>query len=170
MSVTRHSLLGATCLDALLSSSLLLADPGNAKNNQNNGQNGKANNSQSGQSGQSGNSKAQNNSKAANASHGNYDDDEYFQRRYDDDLDRILRIFTDHSGQYGQVDALPPGIRKNLARGKPLPPGIAKKLDPDFARQLPYYQGYEWRQVGTDAALINITTGIVREIMRDVLR
>ncbi|MDO9320044.1 MAG: anti-virulence regulator CigR family protein [Pseudomonas sp.] len=166
MFITRPSLLGATCLAALLSSSLLLADPGNAKNNPGNGQNGKANNSQNGQS----NSKAPNNSKAANVSHGNYDDDEYFQRRYDDDLDRILRIFTDHSGQYGQVDPLPPGIRKNLARGKPLPPGIAKKLDPDFARQLPYYQGYEWRQVGSDAALINITTGIVREIMRDVLR
>lgn len=164
MSVSRPLLLGATCLAALLSSSLLLADPGNGKNNQGNSQNDKSGNSQSN------NSKAQNNSKAANASHGNYDDDEHFQQRYDDDLDRILRIFTDHSGQYGQVDALPPGIRKNLARGKPLPPGIAKKLDPDFARQLPYYQGYEWRQVGTDAALINITTGIVREIMRDVLR
>ena len=167
MSRTRPLLLGATCLAALLSSSLLLADPGNGKNTQGNGQNGKANNSQSSQSS---NSKAQNNSKAANASHGNYDDDEHFQQRYDADLDRILRIFTDHHGQYGQVDALPPGIRKNLARGKPLPPGIAKKLDPDFARQLPYYQGYEWRQVGTDAALINITTGIVREIMWDVLR
>jgi len=158
MPLTRPLLLGATCLAALLSSSLLLADPGNGKNKQGNG------------NADSSHAKAQNNSKASNASHGNYDDDEYFQQRYDDDLDRILRIFTEHSGQYGQVDALPPGIRKNLARGKPLPPGIAKKLDPDFARQLPYYQGYEWRQVGTDAALINITTGIVREIMRDVLR
>lgn len=163
MSITRMSLVGSTCLVALLSSSLLLADPGNGKNNQGNGQNGKANNSQDSHA------KGKNNSGSENVSHSNYEHD-FSQQRYNDDLDRILRIFTDHQGQYGQVDALPPGIRKNLARGKPLPPGIAKKLNPDFARQLPYYQGYEWRQVGTDAALINITTGIVREIMRDVLR
>lgn len=160
MAVIRPIQLGATCLAALLSSSLLLADPGNSKNNQGNGQNGKGGNSQSS------NAKEHNDK----ASHGNYDDDAQFQQRYDHDLDRILRVFSENSGHYGQVDALPPGIRKNLARGKPLPPGIAKKLNPDFTRQLPYYQGYEWRQVGTDAALINITTGIVREIMRDVLR
>ena len=34
-------------------------------------------------------------------------------------------------------DALPPGIAKNVARGKPLPPGIAKKaLPPDLVRTL----------------------------------
>jgi hypothetical protein len=160
MSATRPSLLGA-CLAALLSSSVLLADPGNGKNKQGNG---------NADSSQSSNSTAQKNLKTGNSGYSNDQDDEYFQRRYDDDLDRILRIFSEHRGQYGQIDALPPGIRKNLARGKPLPPGIAKKLNPDFARQLPNYQGYEWRQVGTDAALIDISTGVIREIMRDVLR
>ena len=156
--------LSATGLALLLSSSLLLADPGNGKGNQNNGHSGKNNSSQNS------NAKAQKNSPSGNSSD-NYDnDDEYFQRHYDNDVERILRIFTDNQGQYGQIDSLPPGIRKNLARGKPLPPGIAKKMNPDFARQLPNYPGYEWRQVGSDAALINITTGIVREIMRDVLR
>jgi Ni/Co efflux regulator RcnB len=156
--------LSATGLALLLSSSLLLADPGNGKGNQNNGHSGKNNSSQNS------NAKAQKNSHSGNSSD-NYDnDDEYFQRHYDNDVERILRIFTDNQGQYGQIDSLPPGIRKNLARGKPLPPGIAKKMHPDFARQLPNYPGYEWRQVGSDAALINITTGIVREIMRDVLR
>jgi hypothetical protein len=156
--------LSATGLALILSSSLLLADPGNGKGNQNNGHSGKNNSSQNS------NAKAQKNSHSGNSSD-NYDnDDEYFQRHYDNDVERILRIFTDNQGQYGQIDSLPPGIRKNLARGKPLPPGIAKKMHPDFARQLPNYPGYEWRQVGSDAALINITTGIVREIMRDVLR
>lgn len=154
--------LSATGLALLLSSSLLLADPGNGKGkgNQDNGHN----------SSQNSNAKAQKNSHSGNASASHNSDDEYFQRQYDNDVERILRIFSDNSGQYGQIDSLPPGIRKNLARGKPLPPGIAKKMNPDFARQLPNYPGYEWRQVGGDAALINITTGIVREIMRDVLR
>jgi Ni/Co efflux regulator RcnB len=156
--------LSATGLALLLSSSLLLADPGNGKGNQDNGHSGKNNSSQNS------NAKAQKNSHSGNSSDNHNNDDEYFQQHYDNDVERILRIFTDNQGQYGQIDSLPPGIRKNLARGKPLPPGIAKKMNPDFARQLPNYPGYEWRQVGSDAALINITTGIVREIMRDVLR
>jgi hypothetical protein len=38
-----------------------------------------------------------------------------------------------------------PGIAKNLARGKPLPPGIAKKTVPASMLGLPSYPGYEWR-------------------------
>jgi Ni/Co efflux regulator RcnB len=151
----RPLLLSVLSLALLLSSRLLQADPGNGKGNSHNN---------TGNSSESAHSKGQKN---AGYSQSNADD---FQQRYDNDLERILRIFSDNSGQYGQIDALPPGIRKNLARGKPLPPGIAKKMNPDFARQLPNYPGYEWRQVGSDAALINITSGIVREIMRDVLR
>ncbi|MBP8185284.1 MAG: hypothetical protein KAX95_05310 [Pseudomonas sp.] len=148
-------MLGVASLALLLSSSLLQADPGNGKGNSHNDK---------GNSSESAHSKGQKNS----GSRQNNADD--FQQHYDNDVERILRIFTDNQGQYGQIDSLPPGIRKNLARGKPLPPGIAKKMHPDFARQLPNYQGYEWRQVGSDAALVDITTGIVREIMRDVLR
>jgi Ni/Co efflux regulator RcnB len=149
----RTGLLGTSGLALLLSSSLLLADPGNGKGNQGNGHNNKGNSSQNAQK---------------TYSNGNADD--HFEQHYNNDVARILRIFSENSGQYGPIDTLPPGIRKNLARGKPLPPGIAKKMNPDFARQLPNYQGYEWRQVGTDAALVNITTGIVRELLRDVLR
>jgi Ni/Co efflux regulator RcnB len=151
----RPLFLGVASLALLLSSGLLQADPGNGKGNSHNDK---------GNSSESANNKGQKNA----GSRQNKDDD--FQQHYDNDVERILRIFTDNQGQYGQIDSLPPGIRKNLARGKPLPPGIAKKMNPDFARQLPNYQGYEWRQVGSDAALVDITTGIVREIMRDVLR
>ena len=35
----------------------------------------------------------------------------------------------EHRDYWSPGPALPPGIQKNLARGKPLPPGIAKKLD-----------------------------------------
>lgn len=158
-------LLGASCLALLLSTGQALADPGNGKSGQGKEQAGK------GASSQQKPAKQEKASKAAHAGRGDVDDDDDdFQRRYDDDLDDIRRIFTRYSGSYGQAQALPPGIRKNLARGKPLPPGIAKKLDPGFARQLPNYQGYEWQQVGSDAALVNVTTGIVREILSDVLR
>ena len=53
---------------------------------------------------------------------------------------------------------------------KPLPPGIAKQIDPALARQLPYYPGYEWRQYGTDAVLVEVGTTVVREVLRDILR
>ncbi len=38
-----------------------------------------------------------------------------------------------YAQEYGLsgYSSLPPGVRKNLARGKPLPPGIAKKWCPD---------------------------------------
>ncbi len=65
--------------------------------------------------------------------------------------------------------SLPPGIRKNLARGKPLPPGIAKKMVPGpLLGRLPRYPGYEWRVVGSDLILIAIATAIVSDILYDV--
>ncbi|HDG1707770.1 TPA: hypothetical protein PFE25_000903 [Kluyvera ascorbata] len=65
--------------------------------------------------------------------------------------------------------SLPPGIAKNLARGKPLPPGIAKKVVPrSMLDQLPYYPGYEWRAVGNDLVLITLSTAIVTSIINGV--
>lgn len=66
-------------------------------------------------------------------------------------------------------DSLPPGITKNLARGKPLPPGIAKKAVPLSMRDsLPYYPGYEWRIVGDDLVLIALSTAVVTAIINGV--
>lgn len=65
--------------------------------------------------------------------------------------------------------ALPPGIAKNLARGKPLPPGIAKKMVPvSMLNQLPHYPGYEWRIAGNDLVLIALSTAIVTTIINNV--
>ncbi|QGN38050.1 anti-virulence regulator CigR family protein [Klebsiella oxytoca] len=65
--------------------------------------------------------------------------------------------------------SLPPGIAKNLARGKPLPPGIAKKAVPaSMLNELPYYPGYEWRVVGKDLVLIALSTAIVTSIINGV--
>ncbi|AVJ79176.1 hypothetical protein FJMB80055_26700 [Enterobacter hormaechei] len=68
-------------------------------------------------------------------------------------------------------DSLPPGIAKNLARGKPLPPGIAKKTVPaDMLGQLPSYPGYEWRVVGDDLVLIALSTAIVTSVINGVFK
>jgi hypothetical protein len=65
---------------------------------------------------------------------------------------------------------LPPGIQRNLERGKPLPPGIAKRFDGQLAAQLPRYPGYEWERVGNDVVLIEAVTRIVVDVLVDVWR
>lgn len=65
-------------------------------------------------------------------------------------------------------DSLPPGIRMNLERGKPLPPGIAMQLDERILRDLPRYDGYEWRRVGPDVILVDAANAIIYEILRDI--
>lgn len=63
---------------------------------------------------------------------------------------------------------LPPGIAKNVARGKRLPPGIAKKLSPQLLAQLPQREGYEYAQVGADIVLIETATRLVVDVLKDV--
>ncbi|MBN6362348.1 hypothetical protein JZM27_14020 [Providencia huaxiensis] len=64
---------------------------------------------------------------------------------------------------------LPPGIAKQVSRGKPLPPGIAKKTLPSaFLAQLPVYVGYEWKMSGRDLILVALGTAIVAEIIENV--
>ncbi|OZI48235.1 anti-virulence regulator CigR family protein [Bordetella genomosp. 4] len=73
--------------------------------------------------------------------------------------------------EYGatRYSALPPGIRKNLARGKPLPPGIAKKMVPGpMLAHLPVHPGYEWQVAGTDLILVAIGTAIIADVLFDV--
>lgn len=73
------------------------------------------------------------------------------------------------AGGFTGYNSLPPGIAKNLARGKPLPPGIAKKMVPvNMLNQLPHYPGYEWRIVGNDLVLIALSTAIVTSIINNV--
>lgn len=81
----------------------------------------------------------------------------------------VLGILSGHRDYWRPGPALPPGIQKNLARGKPLPPGIAKKLDGRLLGQLPRYDGYEWRQAGTDLILVTVATGLIYEVLSGVL-
>ena len=78
------------------------------------------------------------------------------------------RRIAERHGYVGYAD-LPPGIRKNLARGKPLPPGIAKKMVPGpMLRELPAYSGYEWRVYGSDLVLVALATGVIADVLAGV--
>lgn len=66
---------------------------------------------------------------------------------------------------------LPPGIAKNLARGKPLPPGIAtRSLPNNLLKGLPKYDGYEWLAAGTDLILINAASRVVADVLTGALQ
>lgn len=85
------------------------------------------------------------------------------------DIGRVRIVLGDNRDLIGPAQSLPPGIRKNLARGKPLPPGIAKRFDSRLQGKLPHYDGYEWRQVGTDVVLVTLATGLIYEVLQNVL-
>lgn len=71
----------------------------------------------------------------------------------------------------GRKGGLPPGIAKNLQRGKPLPPGIAKQYLPqDLLVRLPRAgDGLEYLVVAGKLLLVEIATQIVREILLDTV-
>lgn len=84
-------------------------------------------------------------------------------------FDDIRRLAI--ANHYTGYESLPPGIQKNLARGKPLPPGIAKKVVPGpLLRELPVYPGYEWRVYGTDLILIGIATNVIQQVLAGVFQ
>lgn len=81
------------------------------------------------------------------------------------DLGGIRVVLTSSRDYWAPAKALAPGIQKNLARGKPLPPGIAKKLDGRLLGRLPHYDGYDWVQAGADLVLLTVATGIIHEVL-----
>jgi hypothetical protein len=67
---------------------------------------------------------------------------------------RIIRDF--YSVQSRKPKSLPPGIAKNLGRGKPLPPGIAKTRVPDdLIVLLPARSGTRWIIAGDVVLLVD---------------
>ncbi len=80
---------------------------------------------------------------------------------------RLIHDYFRHHAYSEQ--SLPPGIAKNLARGKPLPPGIAKRYLPQELRgELRPRPGYEWLALGRDIALVVAATGVIVDILHDV--
>lgn len=66
---------------------------------------------------------------------------------------------------------LPPGIAKNLDRGKPLPPGIAKQVLPNdlIGRLPPARDGYERVIVDGKVVLVEIATQVIRDVLTDII-
>ncbi len=87
----------------------------------------------------------------------------------ENDREIIQRYVKDHGIK---SKGLPPGIAKNLERGKPLPPGIAKRYLPsDLEGRLPGLRdGLERIIVGDDVTIIEEGTRVVVDILRDVLK
>ncbi len=71
----------------------------------------------------------------------------------------------------GRNGGLPPGIAKNLARGKPLPPGIAKQYLPSdlLGRLPPIPTGLEYVVVAGKLLLVEAATQMVRQILLDAV-
>jgi hypothetical protein len=71
----------------------------------------------------------------------------------------------------GKKNGLPPGIEKNLQRGKPLPPGIAKQYLPqDLLIKLPRPgAGLEYLVVAGKLLLVEVATQVIREVLLDAV-
>ena len=87
---------------------------------------------------------------------------------------RIIReYYADASlgNSRGRKHGLPPGIAKNLRRGKPLPPGIAKQYFPqDLLARLPRAgDGLEYVVVAGKLLLVEVATQMVREVLLDAV-
>ncbi len=134
-------LIGCICVAVSLGSVPASADPGNGK-----GHNNGKGNAQNGQGKKGG-------------------DNDDWSGGPSIDRSSVLGVLGSHRDYWAPTSSLPPGIQKNLARGKPLPPGIAKKLDNRLLGQLPRYSGYEWQQAGTDLILVAIATGLIYEVL-----
>ncbi|RPH30219.1 hypothetical protein EHN07_03670 [Buttiauxella warmboldiae] len=153
-----------TLLSLSLFATPVLANPGNGNGNGNSNGGGGGNHKNSSHHGNN----QKNVEKKSNASGGqrkNYGKPDRVDSDISFDTARHLAVNYGLTG----YQSLPPGIAKNLARGKPLPPGIAKKTVPaSMLNQLPYYPGYEWKIVGDDLVLIALSTAIVTSIINGV--
>ena len=149
---SRSLIAAVTCLTLVCGSVTALADPGNGQGS------GKVTHGNQGQGNQGGHG----NKNKSSGGGGDWSNGPSINRG------SVLEIIGVNTGYWSPGPDLPPGIQKNLARGKPLPPGIAKKLDGRLVGRLPHYDGYEWQQVGTDLILVALATGLVYEILNGV--
>jgi hypothetical protein len=97
--------------------------------------------------------------------------------RFSTDEVRLIRAYYEQhhgSSKPGKKKGrrgLPPGIARNLARGKPLPPGIAKQVLPGdlIGRLPPVHGGYERIIVDGKVLLVEIATQVVRDVLTDII-
>ncbi len=94
----------------------------------------------------------------------------------DSEISIISAWYRDHGsasrkGGGKKQKGLPPGIAKNLARGKTLPPGIAKEYLPEtLLRALPEpAHGHERIIVDGKILLVELATGLIHDVLMDVI-
>jgi len=162
----------AVVLSLTFAAAPVMANPGNGNGSGHGNSGGQGNGGSHGNSGSHGNG---NSGTHGNKQNNGQENPGKSNKSVSDDVD--ARVSFDHARHlalnYGLTgyESLPPGIAKNLARGKPLPPGIAKKTVPaSTLGQLPSYPGYEWRVVGDDLVLIALSTAVVTTIINGVFR
>lgn len=95
--------------------------------------------------------------------------DEVLDGVFGEDERDIIETYARERGV--RTSSLPPGIAKNVQRGKPLPPGIAKRgLPQDLESRLPpLREGLERIIVGDDVTIVEEGTRIVVDVLKDVL-
>jgi Ni/Co efflux regulator RcnB len=91
-----------------------------------------------------------------------------------DEVRIISAWYREHGHDRGsrvKAKGLPPGIAKNLARGKPLPPGIAKQHLPNGLVSLlpPPPHGYERLVIDGKVLLVEIATHVIHDILTDAV-
>lgn len=144
---TLSKILGCAIVAAVLSNS-----PAMAKNTDNQGKNNGQGNSQG--NGQKGNSKHNNNQHEMHYAGISHKDAKRYAKQY----------------KFYGYKPLPPGIRKNMARGKPIPPGLAyNRLPAPYLATLPRYNGYEWRGYGSDLVLVSMVSNVIADVIVDAL-
>lgn len=69
-------------------------------------------------------------------------------------------------------ESLPPGLQRQLDKNGALPPGLQKKALPSGlqSRLPPAPRGYERVIVDTNVLLVEAATGVVRDIIADIVR
>ncbi len=93
--------------------------------------------------------------------------DDHRGGRPPEDFGDVRRTIQEHRDVIGRGQPLPPGV--HVVKGRPLPSGYGRRLDARSQQYLPRYDGYEWRRLGPDIALVAIGSGIVYEILEGVL-
>ena len=92
-----------------------------------------------------------------------------------DEVSIIRAWYEEHRsparGKKERHQSLPPGIARNLARGKVLPPGIAKQFLPrELVSQLPPVQkGFERIVVDGKVLLVDAATHVIHDILVDLI-
>ncbi|QIB51704.1 hypothetical protein [Pseudomonas sp. OIL-1] len=81
----------------------------------------------------------------------------------------IRRLYTEYSAYVEPVEKLSPDLSRNIAKGKELPAGAGRNVNPRLLAKLPDFSGYEWREAGPDLVLIRSADGVVAEVVSDVV-